>query len=174
MQSSQSSLTSSVPGAVDASGSGGGYNLFEVWGDTVDARHLGLSIGIGAAISLGLYALAEFSLRRLMDNAQMAHAYAMLGGIVGCLLGGIVSALLFKPKRVVQEEVADEAFRATVLADLTKQYGDLGRLEDVAPEVLAEMKELGLYDMFLQAQQQLPEQASAPAGLRPVLAGNGG
>lgn len=150
------------------------HNLFEVWGDTVDGRHLSISIGIGAAISLGLYGLAEWSLARLMSNPQMAHAYAMLGGIVGCLLGGIVSAVLFKPKRVVKEEVVDEAFRTAVLANLTKQYGDLGRIEDVSPEVVEEMKELGLYDMFLHAQSQPQAAAEHPVNLVPAMGKSGG
>ncbi len=33
-------------------------NLYELWGDTVDSRHLVLAILISAVVSLGTYALA--------------------------------------------------------------------------------------------------------------------
>ncbi len=34
-------------------------NLYELWGDTVDSRHLVLAILISAVVSLGTYALAS-------------------------------------------------------------------------------------------------------------------
>lgn len=127
------------------------YNLFEVWGDTIDARHLASAIVIGAAISLGAYVLTRWGLNLVIEDAHMVHAYSMLGGIVGCLAGGVVSAMLFKPKRTVVEEVVDEQFRQAVLADLRKQYGHIGSIDDLSPEVAEELQELGLYEMFAQA-----------------------
>jgi hypothetical protein len=129
------------------------YNLFEVWGDTVDARHLSIALAVGAACSLGAYALALWVLGRIVTDRQMVHAYAMLGGIAGCLLGGVVSALLFEPKRDVIEETADASFRETAVADLVKQYGSLGRVEDLSPQIAFELRELGLYDLFRDAQK---------------------
>lgn len=146
------------------------YNLFEVWGDTIDARHLSWSIAIGAVISVGSYTLAKWSLVQLLGDTQMVHAYAMLGGIVGCLTGGVVSALLFKPKRTVIQEMVDKQFQAEVIADLKKQYGSLGRVEEASPQVILELKELGLYEMFAQAQDGHEEQ-TAGAAMNLVIAG---
>lgn len=139
------------------------YNLFEVWGDTIDARHLASAIAIGAAISLGAYVLTRWTLHLIIDDAHMVHAYSMLGGIIGCLAGGVVSAMLFKPKRTVVEELVDEQFRQAVLADLVKQYGHIGHIEDLSPEVADELRELGLYDMFAQAHTEHRE-PQAPHG----------
>lgn len=154
-------------------------NLYEVWGDTVDARHLVLAITVSAIVSLGAYGLALLILGGLVESAQMAKAYAMLFGILGCLGGGAISAMLFKPKRDVVEHVADPAFREQVVGDLLKEYGSLGRLEDTSPEVVAELHELGLYELFREAQAR-EEQArdngpvEADADTRDALALSGG
>ena len=108
-------------------------------------------------------------------QAQMARAYAMLIGILGCLAGGAISARLFAPKRDVQENVADQSFREQVVADLLKEYGSLGRLEDLSAEVIAELRELELYELFREAQareENVPV-AQAPA-LTPSLSGGRG
>lgn len=138
-------------------------NLYEVWGDTVDARHLVLAIIVSAIVSLGAYALALLILGEIVESAQMAKAYAMLFGILGCLGGGAISAMLFKPKRDVVEHVADPAFREQVVNDLLKEYGSLGRLEDTSPEVVAELHELGLYELFRDAQAREERENSGAA-----------
>jgi len=134
--------------------------LYEVWGDTVDSRHLAGAIAIGALVSLGAFLLAERLFLGVVESAQMARAYAMLVGILGCLAGGAISAVLFKPKRRVVEHVADAAWR-----ELEAEYGGLGELHDLPPEVLAELKEVQLYELFAQASapREKPVPAVAPA-----------
>ena len=138
-------------------------NLYEVWGDTIDGRDLMLSIGIGAVVSLGAYFGALYLLQPIVESAQMAKTYAMLVGVLGCLGAGVISAKLFPPKRDVQEHAADPAFREQVVADLLKEYGSLGRLEDLSEEVIAELRELELYDLFREAQAR-EEQALLNGG----------
>ncbi|EJN19090.1 hypothetical protein PMI35_05823 [Pseudomonas sp. GM78] len=130
----------------------GKQNLYEVWGDTIDGRDLAVSICIGAVVSLGAYFTALHLLHPIVESAQMAKTYAMLVGVLGCLAAGVISAKLFAPKRDVQEHAADPAFREQVVADLLKEYGSLGRLEGLSAEVIAELRELGLYDLFREAQ----------------------
>ena len=139
-------------------------NLYEVWGDTIDVRDLALSITIGAVVSLGAYFAAQQVLHGLMESAQMARAYAMLIGILGCLAGGTISAKLFAPKREVRENVADQAFREQVVADLLKEYGSLGRLEELSDEVIAELRELELYELFRAAQAGEEQSGEEQAG----------
>jgi hypothetical protein len=122
--------------------------LYEVWGDTVDGRHLMYSITIGAVVSLGVFYAAQFLFVGWVANEQMARAYAMLVGIVGCLVGGAISARLFKPKRHVVEHQADPAWRAQVLIELQSEFGDLGKMSDLPPETIAELKEMDLFDLF--------------------------
>ena len=69
--------------------------LYEVWGDTVDSGHLMASIVIGAVVSLGTFYIAQHLLLGVVESEQMARAYAMLTGILGCLAGGVISATLF-------------------------------------------------------------------------------
>lgn len=122
--------------------------LYEVWGDTVDGRHLIYAIAVGAVVSLSAFFIAKHLLVGWVASEQMARAYAMLVGIVGCLLGGTLSAVLFKPKRHVVEHQADPAWRAQVLIDLQNEFGDLGKMSDLPPETLAELREMDLYDLF--------------------------
>ncbi|MFS2156692.1 hypothetical protein ACCD10_04960 [Pseudomonas sp. Pseusp122] len=122
--------------------------LYEVWGDTVDGRHLLYSILIGAAVSLGAFFTAQQLFLGWIASEQMARAYAMLVGIIGCLAGGALSALLFKPKRNVVEHQADPAWRGQVLLELQEEFGDLGRLADLPAATVAELHEMDLYQLF--------------------------
>ncbi|WP_263142903.1 hypothetical protein [Pseudomonas sp. RIT-PI-AD] len=153
---------------------GAPLNLYEVWGDTVAGRDLMLSILIGGAVSLGTFGIAHVSLHNLVDSVQMAKAYSMLVGILGCLAGGVISARLFKPKREVLEQVVDPAFREQVVAELLKEYGSLGRLEEVTPHVIDELHELGLYELFREAQtREESARAAEAAAERQVPLGAG-
>lgn len=126
--------------------------LYEVWGDTVDRSHLLMSIIIGALISLGTYYLAQHVLLGVVESRQMARAYAMLTGILGCLAGGLISAMLFKPKRKVVEHMIDPTFRQQVLVELAAEHGTIGRLDELPHEVVVELRELGLYALFREAE----------------------
>lgn len=143
-------------------------NLYEVWGDTVDSRHLVASIAVGAVCSLGVFFLAERLLTGWVESAQMARAYAMLLGILGSLLGGAVSACLFKPKRHVVEHVTDPAWRLQVIEELRVEYGGIGQPTDLPPEVRAELRELGLERLFDEAE---PARQSESDTLSPALKG---
>ena len=138
-------------------------NLYEVWGDTVDSRHLLAAIAVGAACSLGAFFLAEHLLTGWVESTQMARAYAMLLGIPGSLLGGGVSACLFKPKRHVVEHITDPAWRLQVIEELRAEYGGIGQLSDLPPEVRAELRELGLEQLFDDAEPSTRPLHSAPA-----------
>jgi hypothetical protein len=80
---------------------------------------------------------------------ELARAYAMLAGLAGCVLSGLICALLFAPKReVVEGAAADPRWREEVLAELAGEHGDLGSVDDLPPSVVREMKELEIYDLF--------------------------
>jgi len=153
-------------------------DLYELWGDTVNGRHLIYAIAIGASVSLGAFFLAKHLLVGWVDNVQMAKAYAMLVGIVGCLVGGTISAKLFKPNRNVVEHQADPAWRAKVLSELQDEFGDLGSLSDLPAETLAELREMDLYEVFAEYETNLtrPANAQKDATVAPVapIRTNGG
>lgn len=138
-------------------------DLYEVWGDTVNGRHLTYAIAIGAVVSLSAFFVAQWLLVNWVDSPQMARAYAMLIGIVGCLVGGAISAKLFKPKRHVVEHEADPAWRAEVLKELQSEFGDLGRISDLPAETVAELHELDLYELFADYEKSLTNAAPMPS-----------
>ncbi|MEK6346874.1 MAG: hypothetical protein V4764_05315 [Burkholderia sp.] len=136
--------------------------LAEVWGDTVDLRHLGWSVVIGVGVALGAFLVGRALLAPVVADPQIARAYAMLVGLGGCLAAGAICAKLFKPKRVVVEHLVDEAARLRVLAQLDAESGGLGSLDDLSPAARAEMDELGLTAVFA-AYERGARDASASA-----------
>jgi hypothetical protein len=130
-------------------------HLVEVWGDTVDIRHLAWSVALGIGISLGAFFSANYFLALVVHDAAMTRAYAMLVGLAGCLIAGAVCARLFKPKRVVVDQSSDTARREEVLDQLAAEAGGLGFVADLPLPVVIEMKELGLYDVFLKHEQRI-------------------
>ncbi len=142
------------------------YQLVEIWGDTVDTRHLAWSVVLGIAISYGAFAIANRVLAAYVPDAAMARAYAMLVGLAGCLIAGAVCAKLFKPKREVVEEAHGAAGREEVLKQLGNEAGGLGRVADLPPSVVAEMKELGLYELFAEYEQRDEQRDEQREGAR--------
>ncbi|GJG96930.1 hypothetical protein [Cupriavidus pauculus] len=142
--------------------------LVEVWGDTADTRHLAWSIVIGAAISLTGYLIASRLLAAVVQSAELARAYAMLAGLFGCLVAGVVCAVLFKPKRVVVEnETGHSAAREEALRKLAEDAGGLGSIADLPPAVVAELRELQLLDLFQAHEQRDAVRASEPSPVLP-------
>ena len=84
----------------------------------------------------------------IVESPEMARAYAMLVGLAGCLISGVVCARLFPPKREVVEDTADPFWREEVLAQLVAETGTLGSMSDLPPATVQELKELGLYELF--------------------------
>lgn len=126
-----------------------GQSLVEVWGDTAELRHMAWAIVLGIGISLSGFLIANKILQVHVASAELARAYAMLAGLAGCILSGVVCAVLFKPKRLVVEDgAADPRWREEVIEELRQQYGSLGTESDLSPAVAQEMRELGLYELF--------------------------
>ncbi len=149
-----------------------GWRLAEVWGDTVDLRHLAWSIAIGIGISVTGFFLASRWLATVVASQQLAHAYAMLAGLAGCVAAGVICARAFPPKREVTEQdtSTDPAWRREVLEELAAQPGGLGSVADLPPVVVQELKELKLYDLFVQNAQATPA-AVAPSTTQTAAAG---
>jgi len=120
----------------------------EVWGDTVDLGHLALSVVLGTGVSLGAFFAGKSVLSTLVADVAIARAYAMLVGLAGCLLAGVICAFLFKPKREVVEHSSDESERFHVLEQLAAESGGLGSVSDLSLAARAEMAELGILELF--------------------------
>lgn len=125
------------------------WRLVEIWGDTADLGHLAWSIAIGVGVSLAGYLAASRLLAGVVGTPELARAYAMLAGLGGCVVSGLICAKLFAPKReVVEGTGADPRWREEVLAELAGEHGELGSVTDLPPVVVREMKELEIYELF--------------------------
>lgn len=123
----------------------------DIWGDTVNVRHLFFGIVIGIAISLSCYVLSLNFIQSHFPQTpvKLCKAYALLTGMLASLLSAFISAKLFKPKRILQEKNFSEEDRNLVLKeldiDLDKEREELKTAEK---EVIEEMKSLQLYELF--------------------------
>lgn len=123
-------------------------HLIEVWNDTVDSRHLtgGIAISVGIAVTAFLVADHLFA---AADQTELGHSYALLIGILGCILGAVITGLLFKPKRVITTSTADTRSRQEIIDEIVKEYGDLGDPRELPEAVQNEVRTLGLFDALL-------------------------
>lgn len=124
--------------------------LAEVWGDVVSRRHLARAIVIGGVVSLVFFGIGLLVLAPLAETPQVGRALAMLLGILGCLTGGAICARLYAPKRVLTEELGagTAEWQQQVLDQIEAEGGTIGKLSDLPPGVIAEMRETGLYEVF--------------------------
>ncbi|MCF2572370.1 hypothetical protein [Brevibacterium sp. UCMA 11754] len=123
--------------------------LLEVWNDTVDSKHLIGSIAIGIGVAVPAFLISDHFFTTTGDP-ELGHSYALLIGIVGCIIGAVISGILFKPKRVITESEADTRNRQEVIDEVVEEYGDLGDPRDLKPAVQEEIRALGLFDALIE------------------------
>lgn len=121
-------------------------HLLEVWGDTVDSRHLLASIGLGVGIAVPVYFLAEWGFGLLTGGDALAHSYSLVSGLAACVLAAVIAARFFKPKRVVLIGEESTGSREEAMDAIEAELGPLGDPDELPAATLAEVRELGLYD----------------------------
>lgn len=132
--------------------------LVEVWGDTVDERHVKIAVALGIIFAVPTYLGAKAAFTGAMDNQDLAHTYAMLSGLLACLISALISARLFKPKRVVTERQLDPEQQIAAAMELAQLPLGLGKLEDLTPAEAEDMRRLGLYDVFAEVERRVENQ----------------
>lgn len=129
--------------------------LVEVWGDTVDERHVKIAVGLSVLLAVPSFLGARALFTATMDNQDLARTYAMLAGLAACLLAAVISARFFKPKRIVTERQLDPEEQIAAAMDLAQLPLGLGTLASLSESEQAEMRRLGLYDVFAEAERRL-------------------
>lgn len=120
--------------------------LLEVWGDTVDSRHLLGAIGLGAGIAVPVYLVAEWGFGQLTGGDAIGRSYALVTGLAACVIAAVIAANIFKPKRVVTIGESTAGSREAAMDAIEDELGPLGDPDELPATALAEVKELGLYD----------------------------
>lgn len=130
--------------------------LVSVWNETVKTRNLGYSLLISVPATLIGLLVAENLLSRMMDDAETAETYSLLIGLAIVVTTAVINARLFKPQRIVStSEPGDSSTFEETLRELAEEPGGLGDTSAVPEEVRQEMRELGLYDAFVRAEQRV-------------------
>ncbi|GAB3697655.1 hypothetical protein [Saccharopolyspora tripterygii] len=127
--------------------------LIEVWGDTVDTRHMGMSIALGAGIAAPTFLLARAYFTATVADTTLAESYALLLGLVACLVAAVIAARLFKPKRIVRENSTITESRREALEVIAADGGEWTDPAELSAEVQEELRLLGLYDVLAEAHE---------------------
>lgn len=122
--------------------------LAEVWGDVVDVAQLRWSVIIGIGLGLSAFLGSRLFFLQVASTPELAKTYALLVGLLGCLVAGAICARMFPPKRELVEELDDPAARHVALAELAAETGDLGNVDDLPEPARQELRALGIYDLF--------------------------
>ncbi|MBF6352830.1 MULTISPECIES: hypothetical protein [Nocardia] len=126
----------------------------EVWGDTVVGRHLAVSVVIGIGVSLAALLLSDLAFSAFVTNESLADAYALLVGIAGCVVAGVVCGRLFRPKRIVVTDASEDAAVGEVIAALREERHGLGSPADLPDHTRRELDDLGLRPRFAAAERE--------------------
>ena len=125
--------------------------LADIWGDTVNLRHLGGAMIVGIILGTLFYIAGFECIRRIRPDMVLSlqKAMGLVIGIVGCLLAAVVSPRLFPPKRTLTEESFSPENRLQVLAELgVDMAAESEDMKSMPDEIIQEMKDLQLYDVF--------------------------
>lgn len=128
-------------------------NLVEIWGDTVHYRSMMYSILISTVISCSVFQTALYILSQQSGNPVLLKGYAMLCGLGGCILSGLVCAILFKPKRKVSISSLNHDETAATIHEWYQEHPSSLTNTPPSPAIRTEMQLLNLYDVFQQVEQ---------------------
>ncbi|MBR3756705.1 MAG: hypothetical protein IKK48_06295 [Firmicutes bacterium] len=123
--------------------------LTEVWGDTVSLRELLVAVLLGIVFTMGFYLVARhFFLQIDSIEDSLAKGYALFVGIAGCLISSVISAKMFKPKRIISE-MNEQHDIEEVLAHVGMTVEDeIDALIKLDPEIIKEMENFSLYALL--------------------------
>lgn len=133
--------------------------LADIWGDTVNLRHLGGAMIIGIILGTAFYLAGLSFIQKIRPDMVLSlqKAMGLVVGIVGCLLAAVVSTKLFPPKRILTEEQFSPENRQQILRELNIDMAQEVRdMASMPPEIIAEMKDLQIHDIFTHTQAPSP------------------
>ncbi|WP_339227072.1 hypothetical protein NSQ77_16200 [Oceanobacillus sp. FSL K6-2867] len=124
----------------------------EIIGDTVYGKHLISTIGMSITLSLAGFFIGKGIFPKIAPE-EMVQSYSLLLGIAGSLFALVINTLLFKPKRTLNEIPSTNDELTEVYKKM--QFDIEEERESIMndPVLKKEMKEQGIYDMFIQDEE---------------------
>lgn len=121
----------------------------DVWGDRVKVKSMLVAMLIGVVICLSMFILGKHILTATSIDDSMANSYSLLFGVAGSLISAVISGILFKPQRELNEEDIETDDKASIIRELNLDMKEEAEaLAFTDRKTIQEMKELGLYDVF--------------------------
>lgn len=121
----------------------------KVWGDTIFLPELLCAAAIGIGVTTGFYGGISYLLTKLTSlSSGVIGGYALMGGIAGCFLSGIITGRSFKPKRIVIEGTEEMELEKILTTAGTSLEAETELLARADKETLQEMEALKLYGLL--------------------------
>lgn len=129
----------------------------EVWGDTVVLKELLLACLIGMVVTMTFFFIGQNVFHNIEGlDEGMANGYALLLGLGGCLISGVVNARLFKPKRTFDGRLESDSIESILeQAGMTVEE-EAAALAVVEPEIIAELEDLEMYSLLALVPEDSP------------------
>ena len=121
----------------------------KVWGDTIFLPELLCAAAIGIGVTTGFYGGISYLLTKLTSlSSGVIGGYALMGGIAGCFLSGIITGRSFKPKRIVIEGTEEMELEKILTTAGTSLEAETELLARADKETLQEMEALKHYGLL--------------------------
>ena len=121
----------------------------EVWGDTVVLKELLYSCVIGVFLTMSMFFLGQ-KIFHSFENIEksLANGYALLIGVIGCIVSGAICAKLFRPKRTVEEKFEFENIENILESAGITLEEEREALSKLDSETIKELEDLELYALL--------------------------
>lgn len=125
------------------------HHFTEVWGDTVDLKELLIACLIGVIFTMVFFFVGRHFFNGIENLDQgMADGYALLVGMVGCIISGVLNARLFKPKRNFEGELQTDSIEDVLKAAGMTIEEEANALANVDIEIIEELEDLHMYSLL--------------------------
>lgn len=125
------------------------------WGDTVDGKELFIGIIVSVIVSYAAFYGGKVYLSTHFADIEkkLISGYSLFLGLVAAVVVAVIIAKIFKPKRIFCEDECNfdqEKFIQEYKIDLEQEAL---HLKNSSPEIIKEMKQLGLYSIFAEKEK---------------------
>ena len=123
--------------------------LTDVWGDTVNLKELLFAVLLGIVFTMGFYLVGRhFFLQIDTLEPSLAKGYALFVGIAGCLISSVISAKMFKPKRVITEMQQNHDIEEIIAHAGMTMEDEIEALTKLHPDIIKQMEDFSLYSLL--------------------------